>query len=205
MGSGIPGIKELKTMLKKGEPMSKWLQTIEDDQNVQGIGNLDDTTRNDAGRHFFVRQDIAPAYATYDPITGRLNQGGTPLPTTRTAVSSALNTPTLTLTCAANRAYKVIFAGGDNNTTAASWRVVYTPFGGTAAQLLDSGTGTTAVNVTTSLIGGSSNPSTVSNIGSSAVAGFWMRAGDTLNIENTNDQVGDTITIAIVYEEYIAG
>lgn len=187
-----------------GTPQNRHLEKIEDDQSIQGISRIEDTIRNDAGRKYFVSQSIQPVLSQgyYDPATGRYVLGQ-PLPTTATTVSAALNTPSVTLTCPVNHVYKVIHVNGSNNTTASLWTLTYTPNGGTAIALHRSiGAATAAAAAIAPLMGYSAATQATTACPSQFAGPLYMRSGDTLNVENTNDVAGDTITISFIYEDY---
>lgn len=101
----------------KPEGQAKWLEKVEKDQNISGLNTLDDTLKNEAGRHWFPSQSIQPSIPVsyYDQINGYYVMG---TPTTgrvyitRSEVSQAVYTFTAQFRC------RIIYLSHRNDTRA---------------------------------------------------------------------------------------
>lgn len=110
----------------KNESMSKWLEKVNTDQNLQGLENIVNTEKNDEGRRYFVRQDIAPqiAMSRYNPITGHCELG----PEDRNAHSIATSTTSVAthdFVITNGQTWEIQSVGGSNQTQVSTAYVYY--------------------------------------------------------------------------------
>lgn len=119
---------------------------------------------------------------------------------TETNVTSA-SQATGTLTGAANTNEKVVYASGKNSTRAASYTFDFTPNGGTAAQLVDTGATTNPTGINTILLGGV-NQNGISGEINAVINPIWLQAADVMVITNTNFVAADVMEFNYVSEVY---
>lgn len=188
-----------------GTPPQKHLSKIEDDQSIQGIDTIDDTIRNDAGRKFFVSQEIGPKadMAWYNRTTGRLIPGpyGYFVPNSSWTTTSAA---ALTLTCAAGHRYRVYYAGA-RNATQATDLVLSGVIGGNAWTEFNTTNGFTfATTETIALIGttGGQVYDGVGVIGKPGINELWLNAGDTLTMTLGTYAAGNNTEHLFMFEDY---
>lgn len=172
-----------------GTPQQKHLERIEVDQSIQGIEQLDDTIRNDAGRHFFVSQAIQPGIdqGWYNPQTGRYVLG---VPEHLTHTIDADNTSAATSSWTVPTGRKWIIHGlfGSNNNRATGLTVT---IGGVVCNR-------TANNSVTQTL-------SYHMIGSSGSAvmqsGLVLDAGTTIALTDQAFVAADVVNHTIVYRE----
>lgn len=186
-------------MDKKPEHMSKWLEKIEEDQNVKGIDTLDDTVKNDYGRHWFLRQDIAPNLdmGVYNSTNGRFEKShGSWRATT---FSAAHPTVSNTLTAPAGHLYRVHFAYISDDFT--NYQVNMTgSINGQAVAFLSLSTAMTA-GVNFIAIGIPFNIDNAGGLTPAIPSVIELRSGDTAAMTITGAVGGDTIAGGWVYED----
>lgn len=192
----------------RGKPQAEWLKNVDGDQNVQGLGSLDDSARNDARRKWFLSQQIVPAVIVgeLDTATGKITTSGNKtIPRTSTSVL-ATSSATHTLTCPAGHAYKVIYASARDETTGPAYTLTYTPNGQTAG-VIRTYVGNMIAAKTYALLGGTeilTDPG--AGIYYSNINGpLWMRPGDALVITNANYVALDVCYQLFIYEDYTIG
>lgn len=187
-----------------GTPPKKWLEKIEDDQNVKGIGSLILTAINDIGRHLFLSHKIGPnmPIAWYNPTTGHpvLGPHGYFVPNISWTTTSAA---ALTLTCPAGHRYKVYYAGCRNATQATDGTLSGT-IGGNAWTDFNQKNGVAmAVQSTIVFIGaGCQVYDGVAVVGCNALPFVWLNAGDTLTMTLATYAAGNNTEHMFLFEDY---
>lgn len=105
----------------------------------------------------------------------------------------------LTLTCAAGRAYKVIFASLSNANRQPTPTLTYTPSGGTAAIYAPA---TTAIQTASNVLIGGHTVGTGVGGGYSGPDHIWLQAGDTLTLTDGAFVAADVMRHQFIYEDY---
>lgn len=182
-------------MDKKPEHMSKWLEKIEEDQNVKGIETLDDTIKNDYGRHWFLRQDLSPTIETgvYNSVTGRINKRYGKYATSANTTSQA----THTLTCPAGRRYIVTHAGYSNGNRATVGSLTLN--GGVITNGTTAGGAAIMWNMIGSTVSGQSNALAFNQ----SIQTLVLEEGDVLVITDGSFVAADTMRHYFRYEEVV--
>lgn len=177
--------------------MNGHLKKIEDDQLLNGITLLDDTRRDDAGRHWAVSQMLQPAVIQggYSAITGRYVLGCPSWTDNMTpgAAYTTASAASMTLTCATGHRYKV-YAAGAMNATQASTHTLSGTISGNTISSLGLSSSSTAMNFFLSGAG------TTTGFGS--IHPIWLNAGDTLTITTNTYAAGNDTEHFFLYEDY---
>lgn len=187
------------------KPPKEHLKKIEDDQPLNGIETIDDTQRNDTGRHWFVSQEIGPKadMAWYNRTSGRLIPGpyGYFVPDSSWSTASVA---ALTLTCPAGHRYRVYYAAA-RNVTQATDAVLSGTINGNAWTDFNQKNGVVmAVLDTIVTIGASTQVfDGVAAVGCNALREIWLNAGDTLTLTLSVCNVGvDNCEHMFLFEDY---
>jgi len=179
-----------------GTPQNKHLEKIEDDQSIKGIDTLDDTLKNERGRHYFVSQEIKPSIekAWYNPNTGRYVLGPFGMFTSESEFTS-VSQQDLTLTCPAGFRYEVYYAQIINATQATSGNFTAVIGGNTFTSPSTTANGTSAIPIL-----GSNASGSVSAYG--AIGPICLDAGDTFTAHINTFAAGNDTEHTILYRSY---
>lgn len=181
-----------------GIPQNKHLEKIEDDQSLNGINSIDDTIRNEAGRHWFVSQAIQPnmQMGYYSPTTGRFTLGGASWRDNMTCemAFTTASAAASTLTCATGHRYEVTQAGAMNASQASTTALTITKSGSSTSALVTTSSGTTMQNA---IGNGAGTATAVSFVGP-----VWLDAGDTLTLTLNTYAGGNDTEHYFMYNDY---
>jgi len=189
------------------ENIQEHLKKIEKDQLLHGIDSLDDTVRNEVGRHFAVSQLIQPAlvHGYYSTAQNRYILGPGSWRDNMVPNSSWTTTSqaALTLTCPAGHRYRVYYAAG-RNATQATDAVLSGNIGGNAwTDFNDKGGGAITQQDTIVLIGGQGRVNDgVAVVGHDSLKELWLNAGDTLTFTLTTYAAANNTEHLFMFEDY---
>jgi hypothetical protein len=117
--------------MKKGKPQQVWLNEIDEDQNVQGLENIEATLKNETTRKWFLSQVLAGNvdFARYNPVTGRIELGAEDRAVISTVVSSvsAANTD---IVIPIGQTWEITGMANRNTTTATGFRLTFADVAG---------------------------------------------------------------------------
>jgi len=108
-----------------------------------------------------------------------------------------------TLTGAANRNYKVIFASTKNDTRVTAVTCVYTPNGGAATTIVDTGASTVGIGVNLPCVGGQYGTMAALSVFPSHLEPINLQQGDTLVMTQGAYAGGDVVEHNFVAEEWV--
>lgn len=187
-----------------GKPMSEWLNKITDDQNLNDLDEVT-LTRLDGLRRWFASRVLGFNINTgyYDDDNGVVILGprkATEYDSTPNADYDATSAGARTLTVPAGHKYFLRIACTENDTRAPTLNVVAT-INAEACVLVDTGAGS-AIQAEINYVVGAAGANT--NV-YSAGTGFWMNAGDTLTITQTNFVAADAVTYSFIFDDYVLG
>lgn len=103
----------------KTQPQAEWLKGIDDDQNIVGLENVQNTPKAQAGRKWFLSKVLAPfiKFGHYETRTGKIRLGDWEH-AEQILVVDATSAGTSVITCPATYKYRVEFAKVMNSTRA---------------------------------------------------------------------------------------
>ena len=188
-------------MTTDGVQMNAWLNKILRDQNITGIGDLENIILSDEQRLFFlsqiIDQNIDIGY--YDPVKGKPILG-VPSPNTGQAFTTA-SVGSMTVTAPADERYRVYFAGGVNITAGTAMELINTVGGvSPAIPLVISPLGsTTEYNV---VIGSNGSAGVAAN--NNVMKEMWVEPGDSITIACAAFAGGNNTEYIVLYERYRA-
>lgn len=183
--------------------INEHLKKVEDDQLINGIDTVENTVRNDAGRHYAVSQLLQPVYLQgyYDNITGRYVNGDwrqSMVPNSSWTTTSAA---ALTLTCATGHRYRVYYAGA-RNATQATLVTLSGSIGGNAWTNFNIEQATGATTTLPVIGGGNQYYDGIGVAGTNAIKEIWLNAGDTLTMTLSVYAAGNNTEHMFMFEDY---
>jgi len=176
--------------------MHEHLKKVEPDQSIQGIGQLDDTVRNDAGRPFFVSQEITPVLlqGVWNNATGRYSLTNPDTIYDSACTTSNASVATVTLTCPTGHRYIVSIVLAQNATQVSPHYL-----SGTIGGVTFTGPSTATSVLITTLLGGVSAGAASSHAISAEIV---LDAGDVLNAVSSTCNVGvDVMVKTFIYKD----
>lgn len=187
--------KSIKQDRTKGA--KDWLNEFTPDQKLNDLTEVENTVMSGI-RRWFASRILQPniKYGWYNPETGDIVLGGGSAPPESGMAHTTVSAAALTLTCPANRRYKIYFAGCVNATQASASTGIPVIGGVTPTFALES-----ALNSQTEL-------NTVIPGAGSAVAVdpyahyLWLNAGDTFTLTLGTYAAGNDTEHLILYEIY---
>lgn len=182
----------------QGIPQSKHLERIEPDQSIQGINNMDNTIRTEAGRKWFISQAMLPhlSIGQYNSITGRFEFSHGQLSSYNDTASDA----TATLTCPANRIYRVLFVSALDATTATSY-VLQAVIGGTTITLMPNDVNNMPIGETHVIMGTTLSLDSGGVTHPTITIPITLRPGDTMTVTASDFVALDNMDFWFIFEE----
>lgn len=184
-----------------GKPQAEHLKGIEDDQSVYGLNNIMTTIRSQLRRAWFASQALIPTMHVfnYNCNTARYEyaHGNDVVATNTTSAAAA------TLTCPANRLYRVKFVSSQDGTTGVSYNLTGN-IGGTAVTFLVDAS-PVAIAEIQPIVGVSLFVDQAVTFHAGIPNPIELRAGDTLTVTAVGFIAADLRATVFIYEEIIVG